>query len=323
MRVVIVEDEILIARSAQRMLENAGYTVSGTARNAIEANEIILREQPDVVLMDIQLQGNVDGTEVARDIATHTDVPIVFTTAFGDDETIAKAKGSSPYGYVIKPYNRENLSSAIEVATNRHRLERTVRERERWMSGLLNVIHEGMIILDPDNRVMNVNPEARRLLRIEADWNGHTISGQIRLVRDDMDMLAIALEAHEDVRSEFEVVFGDIHFPAEVQISRIADDRGAVLGTMIGFIDISERKRHLIEREKMITQLRSALDNVKTLNGLLPICSHCKKIRNDTGYWTQVEDYISQHSEIEFTHGLCPDCAHKLYPEYYSDDTLA
>jgi PAS domain S-box-containing protein len=81
--------------------------------------------------------------------------------------------------------------------------------------------------------------------------------------------------------------------------------------------DITERRRAEEEREGLIGELKEALAQVKTLSGMLPICSSCKKIRDDAGYWQQVEVYIRDHSEAEFTHGLCPDCAARLYPEFY------
>ncbi len=78
--------------------------------------------------------------------------------------------------------------------------------------------------------------------------------------------------------------------------------------------------REAQEREQLILQLQEALAQVKTLRGLLPICASCKKIRDDRGYWSQIETYIGDRSDAEFTHGLCPECAKKLYPEY-SEDT--
>ncbi len=75
-------------------------------------------------------------------------------------------------------------------------------------------------------------------------------------------------------------------------------------------------KRHLEEREQLISRLQEALSQVKQLSGMLPICASCKKIRDDRGYWQQIESYIRDHSEAEFTHGLCPDCATKLYGKY-------
>ena len=81
-----------------------------------------------------------------------------------------------------------------------------------------------------------------------------------------------------------------------------------------------ERKRAELEREQLIRELQDALSKIKTLGGLLPICSSCKNIRDDRGYWTQVEVYISEHSEAGFTHGLCPECAKRLFPDYYEGD---
>ena len=79
--------------------------------------------------------------------------------------------------------------------------------------------------------------------------------------------------------------------------------------------DISKRKEHEKEREELITELEKALAEIKTLKGILPICASCKKIRDDKGYWSKIESYISKHSEAKFSHGICPECAKKLYPD--------
>jgi CheY-like chemotaxis protein len=78
-----------------------------------------------------------------------------------------------------------------------------------------------------------------------------------------------------------------------------------------------ERKQLENERERLIRELQESIAKVKLLSGLLPICASCKKIRDDKGYWNQVEAYISKHSQAKFTHGICPDCVKKLYPDYY------
>ncbi len=86
------------------------------------------------------------------------------------------------------------------------------------------------------------------------------------------------------------------------------------------FTDITERVQAEQERERLIGELQEALDNIKTLKGLLPICANCKKIRNDEGYWQDVAVYVRDHSEAEFSHGLCPDCVKELYSDFYEDD---
>ena len=79
-------------------------------------------------------------------------------------------------------------------------------------------------------------------------------------------------------------------------------------------------KQYLAERDKLITELQKALAEIKTLHGILPICASCKKIRDDKGAWTQMETYITEHTDAEFSHGICKDCAKKLYPEYYKEE---
>jgi DNA-binding NarL/FixJ family response regulator len=88
--------------------------------------------------------------------------------------------------------------------------------------------------------------------------------------------------------------------------------KGQVTGSMLG-----RSIRYAIERKKLLIQLEHSAREIKKLRGILPICASCKKIRDDKGYWTQVEVYISGHSETEFTHGICPDCAEKMYPLYF------
>lgn len=99
--------------------------------------------------------------------------------------------------------------------------------------------------------------------------------------------------------------------PIEINATLVATKGGAQILTLAR--DITERTRAEAERERLIAQLQNALAEVKKLSGLLPICASCKKIRNDKGYWEQIEVYIHERSEADFTHGICPECAQKLY----------
>lgn len=102
----------------------------------------------------------------------------------------------------------------------------------------------------------------------------------------------------------------------ETSAAPILDAKGNLRGYRGADTDISERKRAEEEREKLIRNLQKALSEVKALSGLLPICSSCKKIRDDKGYWNKIESYIQTHSQAEFSHSICPECAQKLYPEF-------
>jgi two-component system sensor histidine kinase VicK len=99
-------------------------------------------------------------------------------------------------------------------------------------------------------------------------------------------------------------------------LSPIKNAVGVVIGISAIERDITARKHEEAERLKLISELTDALGKIRTLKGLLPICSSCKKIRNDKGYWQKVESFISEHTEAEFTHGICPECVRQVYPEY-------
>ncbi|MCK4803648.1 MAG: GAF domain-containing protein [Spirochaetes bacterium] len=103
--------------------------------------------------------------------------------------------------------------------------------------------------------------------------------------------------------------YNEIPVKARTTLEAIA----AQIGGVIARVRVEE------EKEVLIVELKDALDKVKILSGLIPICANCKKIRDDKGYWTQVEDYVRAHSEAKFSHGICPECMKKLYPDFIHD----
>jgi hypothetical protein len=108
-----------------------------------------------------------------------------------------------------------------------------------------------------------------------------------------------------------------------LSISPLQDDRGKIIGVSTVALDISKRKREEAERMRLIQELTETLGHVKTLSGLLPICASCKKIRDDEGYWQQVETYIMAHSDADFTHGICPECSQRVYAQFQASRAVA
>ena len=136
---------------------------------------------------------------------------------------------------------------------------------------------------------------------------------EIRKFSDVIELIDIS----KDETEEFIVESSDGRsLIVEVAASNVFSSSGALVGRMASFVDISKRKEIEADREKLIKKLQDALDKIKVLRGIIPICASCKKIRDDKGFWNQIESYIREHSEAEFSHGICPDCAKKLYPEF-------
>lgn len=127
-RILIVDDERLIARALERRLISLGFDVVGLVGTGEEAIQLAGAERPDLILMDIRLQGAIDGTVAAERITAHHRIPIVFLTAYADDETLRAARVSEPFGYILKPYDERELKIVIEIALYKHAAEQ---ERER------------------------------------------------------------------------------------------------------------------------------------------------------------------------------------------------
>jgi hypothetical protein len=104
---------------------------------------------------------------------------------------------------------------------------------------------------------------------------------------------------------------------------RVTDEAERTVGAIFVNEDITEEIRQKAEREDLIRRLEESRANVRTLKGMLPICASCKKVRDDAGYWKQIEEYMREHADVQFTHGICPECAARIYPEYMVPGTPA
>lgn len=185
-------------------------------------------------------------------------------------------------------------------------------------NALLESMEDGIVVLDVQCRVVDINPTAVRL----AGSNGQALGQHIS--KAFPALAALVEHCHNSCQSQLQtVVEADTGQVLEVAAASLRNGAGDLAGYLVVVRDISERKRAESEREKLIAQLQQALAEVKTLSGLLPICASCKRVRNDQGYWQQIETYISEHSQAQFSHGLCPECLARLYPEYCSDDDLS
>lgn len=116
LKTVVIEDEAVIAETLCMMLEDIGYIVPDPALNPTEGLETVVREQPDIILMDVNLNSNIDGIQLAAEIKKITDAPIVFITSYADSVTIERAKVISPAGYLVKPFTAQDIYAAIEIA---------------------------------------------------------------------------------------------------------------------------------------------------------------------------------------------------------------
>jgi DNA-binding response OmpR family regulator len=135
-RVLVVEDEALIAWDIKGRLENSGYEVPAIAASADMALRLAARYAPDLILMDIRLQGGRDGIEAAAEVRRQMDIPVIFLTSHSDVETLKRARSSEPFGYVVKPFGSLNFRALIEIALQKHETESALRESVGWHNAL-------------------------------------------------------------------------------------------------------------------------------------------------------------------------------------------
>ena len=213
--------------------------------------------------------------------------------------------------WIMISFNRR-LSQEI---TARRNSEALLKKSEEKYRNIIRTTTDGFWLLDVEGCIQECNASYAKM-------SGYSIDELIGMSIPDLD----AIENEKDISGQIRKIIeaGDDNFESMLRRKddsvfnvEISTSFMSTENKFIAFIrDISKRKKIQEEREKLIRQLQSALAEVKTLRGIIPICASCKKIRDDKGYWNQIELYIKNHSEAEFSHGICPECAKKLYPDF-------
>jgi PAS domain S-box-containing protein len=161
--ILVVEDEILVARDLQSRLISMGYAVPSISSSGEDALHKTRLLSPDLALIDIRLKGEMDGVEAAEQMRDSFDIPCVYLTAYTDEDTLRRARITEPYGYIVKPFEERGLQIAIEVALSRHRIEQRLRRKEQWLAALLPCLEDAVILTSAEGAVVLVNPAAARL----------------------------------------------------------------------------------------------------------------------------------------------------------------
>ncbi len=163
-RILVVEDESIVAKDIQKSLEKLGYEVPATASSAASAYEKLEHIQPDLVFLDIKLKGEEDGIHIAEHIKEKYNIPVIFLTSYVDQETLDRAKVTEPYGYIVKPFNESDLKTTVEMALFKFSRDREVRESQQRLANALAKVEESIIVVDTEGRVTYLNEKAENML---------------------------------------------------------------------------------------------------------------------------------------------------------------
>ena len=249
-RINIVEDNVIVAEDIRVSLEHQGYRVTAINTNYADAIEQARTHRPHLVLMDIYLERGDSGVEAAEEIRRELDIPVVFLTAYSDQQTVDSVKRTDPYGYLIKPFEARELRTTIEMALHRFRLEGQLREREAWLSTTLNSIGDGISATDAGGNVAFMNPVAVELTGwSQADARGRPIEEVFVIKRGDTgepvpSPARQALAERRVVSLERNILLtrrNGMNFPIDDSAAPIEDERGQVSGSVIVFSDYTEQ----------------------------------------------------------------------------------
>ena len=185
-RIMVVEDEGVVAMSIRESLQGLGYEVPVVAMTGEDALNRLLETEPDLVLMDIHLKGGASGIETAQRIRQRLDVPVIYLTAYSDAETLEQAQLTEPYGYVLKPFDERSLHAIIQMSLLKHRRTRTMRENGWWMSAVAESMMEAVVICDPKGYIKFANPASETLLgKVKPEMIEKRLAELVRLIDAD------------------------------------------------------------------------------------------------------------------------------------------
>jgi len=264
-RVLIVEDQSVIAIDLKNRLTSLGYTVPGTASTGDAALELAATQRPDVILMDIVLKGEMDGVEAAAHIREHLSIPVIYLTAHSDEQTLRRARVTEPYGYILKPFEDREVVTAIEMALYKHDMERKLKQTERWLAAVLRSIGDAVIATDAAGCITFMNPVAETLTGwTQADAVGREVMTVFSITDEDTQApvpnpILRALTEGQAVTLPHNTVLekADRRIYIEDTAAPIRDDAGQITGGVIIFKDISERKQAEAELQRVNTELQT------------------------------------------------------------------
>lgn len=269
-KILVVEDEGIVAKDIENRLQKFGYDVCGTVATGEEAIVKVDELKPDLLLIDIRLRGAMDGIAVAQIVHYNFELPIIYLTANADELTLNRAMATEPFGYILKPFKEQELKLAIEITLNKYLKEKKLKQDQHWLTTVLKSIGDGVITSDREGKITFMNPSAEAL----TGWQQQEARGQkatevFKLNYTEPQVLSehpIQKVLQEGItvglpeRSRL-IDKNGLEIPIDDCIAPIKDERGNITGAVLVFRDVSERhqveamRQKQIEQEQMLVQM--------------------------------------------------------------------
>lgn len=249
-KILVVEDETIVARDIRNMLKGLGYEVVAIVPSGKESIKKAKEKKPDLVLMDIMLQGEFDGVKAADEIYNTLNIPVVYLTAYANETTLQRAKITEPFGYILKPFEERELHTTIEVALYKYKMEMKLKEREQWLSTILRSIADAVIATDKEGTITYMNPLAESLTGWKQEKTTKMpLSNVFKIISED-ERRPLKISVKNIIQK------GDSGPPSDVillskngketsvdhRAGPIKNEKGNISGTVLVFTDITRRK---------------------------------------------------------------------------------
>jgi PAS domain S-box-containing protein len=313
-RILVVEDEFITAADIKRSLLKLGYDVPATVDNGPGAIEKAGELLPDLVLMDINLIGQMNGIEAARQIRERYGIPVVYLTAQSDDATVEKAVSSDPFGYIIKPLEERTLKTNIQMALYKNAMERKLRERDRTIQTLINTTADGALLLDLEGKILAINDAfAQRLGKPPAAVENTVVyeyfqtGGISKQLAEELVNYRKGALIHLE-----EVVQGKTY---DTRIYPAVNEQGAVTTISVFCHDITLLKKAQADLKVLNERLTAEKEHLFLLNAALNNMSDCAVLTDSVGNIVYVNATFEKKLGIPFAEVKGKFIAELAHPE--------
>jgi len=315
-QILLVEDNPIDRHVIEKILNasNEGFELTSVG-NITSAKQLIVKNSYDVIISDYEL-GDGNGMQI---IYASNGTPVILMTGQGNEEIAVDALKAGAYDYIIKDFKLKNLK-LLPLTLKKVIAKSNERHTNQILLNTLENITDRVCITDLKDEIIFANKsycdDHKKRLEDIKGLNINSLDQYVVVNRDPKENFG-----SQSSIQEISIIdsCGKQRFFSRSK-TLIQNTSGKNMAKAYVARDITRRKRYEEKQKKLLNELKKALANVRMLSGLLPICSSCKKIRDDKGEWNVLEKYIRSHSEAEFSHSVCPECAKKLYPEFMNND---
>ncbi|MDX2230070.1 MAG: ATP-binding protein [Leptolyngbyaceae cyanobacterium bins.349] len=269
-KILVVEDEVIVARTITSQLQQLGYIVVDTASSGASAIAKASETQPDLILMDIVLKGEMDGVTAANQIQAQQNVPIIYLTAYADDNTLQRAKYTQPLGYIVKPFTANDLRVAIEIGLYKYQVSQELQESRDYLATLLRSMGDAVVATDDQGAITFMNPAAETLTEWpQSEAAGRPATEILQLIDEVTELpvnpVAQVLQEQRVVHlNDFTALISKNGTPIPIgdSASPLRRTTGEVSGAVLVFWDMSDRRQaevltQALEKEQELNRLKS------------------------------------------------------------------